>query len=316
MRVALTFSGLIGLMLGIHSAGGAMRTVPSSADTTIYEVAGSNAASGGGSSMYVGRNSSAPNVRTRALIRYNLQGYVPPGSIIQSAELGLRVTSSRAVFVTVHKVLSSWGEGTSLGNSGLGSAADIGEATWVHQNYATNPWDTPGGDHDPAFDLITAVGTQGLNTPGPTDMLNAHVQSWVDAPASNFGWLLRLLDEGVLNSQVSIAARENVNESFRPVLIVAFRVGGDANSDDRVDVDDFGVLAANFNRALSGPDAGDFNRNGVVNIDDFGILAGNFNLVFAPAAGVNPRGGVAVPEPVGVAGFVAGFLAAFGRRRA
>lgn len=54
---------------------------------------------------------------------------------------------------------------------------------------------------------------------------------------------------------------------------------GDVNRDGRVDLEDFGVLKANF--GLPGDAAsGDVNRDGQVALDDFALLKANFNLAY------------------------------------
>lgn len=104
---------------------------------------------------------------------------------------------------------------------------------------------------------------------------------------------------------------------------VAYTLYGDADLNGIVNGIDFGILAANFNRGVTGWDKGDFTYSGVVNGIDFGYLAENFNKGAAGAAAYQSLVAFAVqnglmadvPEPVGfgVLGVgVAGFLA---RRR-
>lgn len=83
-------------------------------------------------------------------------------------------------------------------------------------------------------------------------------------------------------------------------------IGGDADGDDDVDIDDFGVLAARFNQPADFFAEGDFNKSGVVDIDDFAILAGNFNV----GQGQTLARGT-VPEPESLAAL----LVAAGHRR-
>jgi MYXO-CTERM domain-containing protein len=106
---------------------------------------------------------------------------------------------------------------------------------------------------------------------------------------------------------------------------VEYTLLGDANLDGVVNAIDFGILAANFNKGVTGWDQGDFNYDNVVNAIDFGDLAANFNR---GAVGVNESGDWAaldafaaanglladVPEP---AGFVLAGVGAAGllRRR-
>lgn len=99
--------------------------------------------------------------------------------------------------------------------------------------------------------------------------------------------------------------------SFRGVavdsttVLVGYSLLGDSNLDLRVDIDDFGNLAAGFNQPGRWFQ-GDFNYSGTTDIDDFGLLAANFNKVL-PADGLLSRSS-AVPEP-GLMGLVAVLLA-------
>jgi hypothetical protein len=56
-----------------------------------------------------------------------------------------------------------------------------------------------------------------------------------------------------------------------------YTLNGDANLDGMVNGADFNILAANFNRSVTGWDQGDFNYDGLVNGADFLDLAANFN---------------------------------------
>ena len=72
-----------------------------------------------------------------------------------------------------------------------------------------------------------------------------------------------------------------------------FFLNGDANRDRAVDIGDFAILAANFNRPGTFS-MGDFNYSGVVEIGDFAILAARFNqsLPAAAAFGRRPQSAV------------------------
>ena len=58
---------------------------------------------------------------------------------------------------------------------------------------------------------------------------------------------------------------------------VKYTLLGDTNLNGVVDGVDFGILAANFNKGVSGWDQGDFRYTGVVDGTDFADLAANFN---------------------------------------
>jgi autotransporter-associated beta strand protein len=68
-------------------------------------------------------------------------------------------------------------------------------------------------------------------------------------------------------------------------LEIAFTLLGDANLDHAVNGVDFGILAANFNKGVTGWDKGDFNYDNAVNGVDFGLLAANFNKGASAASG-------------------------------
>lgn len=79
-------------------------------------------------------------------------------------------------------------------------------------------------------------------------------------------------------------------------VLVRYTLQGDANLDRAVNINDFSLLAANFNTPGAW-NKGDFNYDGTVNISDFALLAGNFNLGITSDL---PRGS-AVPEPAAMA---------------
>lgn len=54
---------------------------------------------------------------------------------------------------------------------------------------------------------------------------------------------------------------------------------GDATLDEKTDISDFAIVAANFNVADTGWRRGDFDDSGATNIGDFSILAANFNTM-------------------------------------
>jgi hypothetical protein len=65
---------------------------------------------------------------------------------------------------------------------------------------------------------------------------------------------------------------------------IKYTLLGDANLDGVVNGVDFGILAANFNKGITGWDQGDFNYDNAVNGVDFGFLAANFNKGASGAA--------------------------------
>jgi hypothetical protein len=110
---------------------------------------------------------------------------------------------------------------------------------------------------------------------------------------------------------------------------IAYALLGDANLDGVVNAVDFGILAANFNKGVTGWDQGDFNYDNVVSAIDFGELAANFNkgasgASFGPSALSDPalvafaqaNGLMAdVPEPATTSLLLLGGASILARRR-
>ena len=113
---------------------------------------------------------------------------------------------------------------------------------------------------------------------------------------------------------------------------IKYTLLGDANLDGVVDGTDFGILAANFNKGVTGWDQGDFDYDNVVDGSDFGFMAANFNKgdsgasVGAPAiddpaivAFAEANGLMAdltsVPEPASLGLVVLGTAGILARRR-
>ena len=118
------------------------------ADNSIFSES-STESNGVGTNLFAGRikNSQGGHLR-RALIRFDIST-LPADAIIDSVKLELAVFRS-AQFTTqahrfyLHRLLESWGEGTSSGN-GSGAVAQINDATWLYRFYPNAMWSTLGG---------------------------------------------------------------------------------------------------------------------------------------------------------------------------
>jgi hypothetical protein len=162
----------------------------------------------------------------RGVLAFDIVGNVPAGSTILGVTLSLnmsRTASNTARTVELHKLLADWGEGTSLasGDEGQGAPATPNDATWRHRFFDTIFWTTEGGDFSAAVSASQSVGPLGVYTWSSSQM-RADVQSWLDDPPSNFGWLV-LGDE----SEIATAKRFDTRESASPpVLTIQFRPPG------------------------------------------------------------------------------------------
>lgn len=202
-------------------------------DNTLYEDLTGSLSNGIGTSIFVGQTASA-DIR-RALVRFNVAAVVPAGAAIVSASLRFNVAQSTAAVpldVDIHACTRSWGEGTSaaLGGGGSGALATAGDATWLHRFWNTTPWSTPGGDFNPTPSATFSMPTFGLATVDATPGLVADVQSWLNTPANNLGWLLKAQTESPLIT--STARRLNSRESAtnKPTLTVSYLMPGQTGS--------------------------------------------------------------------------------------
>lgn len=179
--------GLSGQLFKIVS-GSAAITLTADRDNSILSDLTGN--SNGAGEIFAGVTASA-GIR-RGLVGFDLSS-VPAGSIVTSASVTLQVTrtggSSGDFNFSLHRLSRNWGEGNSSG-SGQGAAAQPGEATWIEAKAGSEAWTTAGGDFIgtvSASRLVGGVGSYAWSSPD----LVADVQSWLNQPATRFGWILR-----------------------------------------------------------------------------------------------------------------------------
>ncbi len=140
--------------------------------------------------------------------------------------------------VTAHdlfRVQLDWNEGRGTGNQG--EAAEAGEVTWDAAGHGQVQWTVPGGsagtDHAAAASATAPLGRAGEQVFGSTAGLVSDVQGWLDAPASNFGWVLIAQDEGTASSTRRIASREDAASAplleieFTPLRVASVAIDGD-----------------------------------------------------------------------------------------
>ena len=207
-------------------------TINPSQDNTLYEAA-TEKSNGAGDFFFSGHTAEAnTNVNRRGLIEFDVASAVPAGSRIDSVTLTLYM--SRAVNAigakpfTLYDVTDSWGEGTANapGNEGGGTAAAGNDATWHFRFFSTTPWTTIGGDFNNTPLAETDVFSINFYTWGSTDGMVASVQSWLDNPTANFGWIL-IGDEFTQESAARFNTRQNVDSSTWPVLDIQYTLAED-----------------------------------------------------------------------------------------
>jgi spore coat protein A len=192
-------------------------------DTTIYSEDGA-LANGSGQYLFAGLTSNQGKQR-RALVQFGVTGAIPAGSTITSVTLTLHLerTQANTVDVSIYKVTSAWGEGASAasGEEGGGGPAVAGDATWTMRMYPSTAWTSPGGDAAATASATASIGQSLVDYTWSGAAMTADVQSWLDTPASNHGWLVRA-PTATAGQSKRFASRNNGNSTIRPRLSVTF----------------------------------------------------------------------------------------------
>lgn len=196
-------------------------------DATLYESLAGNLANGAGTGVFIGVTGQ-PAAR-RALLRFDVAGSIPAGSKILG--VGLRAVSTQSsspspLATTLHRVLADWSEGSSVapGNGGAGVPPQVGDATWLHRSYPSALWSTAGGDFDLTPSGALTLSPSGLSqNNGFNPGLIADVQSWLDNPTTNFGWLVKS-DELATSTSTRLESRESPGGGVE--LLVTFLTPG------------------------------------------------------------------------------------------
>ena len=210
---------------------------PSSADTVTLDATKDNSIysennnSNGDGDLFSGRTQGRQGAGTRrALMQFDLTGSIPSGTSIENVSITLNVSRrgpasvGSSVDVFLHRLIQDWGEGTSLG-TGLGGSPSTGDATWNSSFFNTENWQIEGGNF-----VNTPSATQAMSSLGPitwnSPNLIEDVQSWVDNPEQNFGWII-LVDESAFGAATIFGSRENNSTGSRPKLTIDFSAGAE-----------------------------------------------------------------------------------------
>ena len=220
--LAISLMTALGFAAAMPATANIINTTPSK-DNTLYEYdpAEGDHSNGAGFHFFAGEN--AMGELRRGVLAFDVAGIIPAGSTITAISLTLNMSMTPAGPETVelHKLLADWGEGTSHAPMGEGDGAPAtpGDATWRHRFFDTIFWTTEGGDFSAAVSASQSVGGTGQYTWSSTQMI-ADVQSWLDDPSSNFGWLV-LGDETTIATAKRFDTRESASP---PVLTIQYRV--------------------------------------------------------------------------------------------
>ena len=192
-----------------------------SKDNTLYEYDPTEGdhSNGAGFHFFAGENGMGE--LRRGVLAFDIAESIPPGSTITAVSLSmnLSMTPAGAVTVELYKLLADWGEGTSHAPMGEGDGAPAtpNDATWRHRFFDSVFWTTQGGDFSATVSASQSVGGIGQYTWNSAHMV-ADVQSWLDNPESNFGWLV-LGDETAIATVKRFDTRESASP---PVLTIQY----------------------------------------------------------------------------------------------
>jgi hypothetical protein len=193
-------------------------SITPSKDNTLYEYDPADGDTSNALGFHLFAGKTAMGELRRGVVAFDIAGSIPAGSTITGVTLSMnmsRTPISIAYPVELHKVLADWGEGTSQasGEEGDGAPATPNDATWRHRFFDTIFWAMQGGDFSGTVSASQSVGPIGQYIWNSAQMI-ADVQSWLDNPASNFGWLV-LGDE----KPTLTAKRFDTRESASPPML-------------------------------------------------------------------------------------------------
>lgn len=229
---------LAAFALTASAAAGTVSLAPAQ-DGTLFEDSLGSIANGAGEWLFAG--TTAMESRRRTLLRFDLAAAgIPADAVITDVRLTLTMDrgATSALFMSLHRVTSDWGEGASIGfgQQGAGGPAAPGDATWIHRRFPESDsgppaplWTTPGGDFaDTPSALLAAAGPGPLTWSGPG--LITDVQAMLDSPAANFGWLLLGDESSTPPTAKRFFSREVSDPALRPALAITYVPGPSAGA--------------------------------------------------------------------------------------
>jgi hypothetical protein len=197
-------------------------TLTPSKDNTLYESVDGSISNGIGVHLFSGTTGSFS--RRRAVLAFDLASQIPAGSTVTSVSLKVQVTKTIAgdEKVDLHALTQDWGEGASnagAGRDGGGAAAKTNDATWLHTFFPDKRWTNQGGDFAAAADASVNISGAGSSaTWSSSAPFVARVQSWVNQPSTNFGWIII----GNETTSVTTKAIDSREGAVKPALTIEY----------------------------------------------------------------------------------------------
>ena len=107
-------------------------------------------------------------------------------------------------------------------SGGPGAAATTNDATWNHRFYNIALWTTAGGVFNASASATQNIDQQGSYSWSSAGMIT-DVQSWLNSPGLNFGWLIKT-DENNSFEAKEFGSRNNLNSLIRPTLQINYTI--------------------------------------------------------------------------------------------
>lgn len=269
-----------------EAAAADVATIGASKDNTLYEAVDGAYSNGAGDGFFVGRTNAG--LLRRGVITFDIAAAVPAGSTITAVTLKLHMSrsSTGSQTINLYRMTSSWGEGISVspGTGGAGASSEANDATWIHRFYPTTLWTNVGGDRvgtSSGSKSIAGVAFYTWGSPTQIPQMIADVQSWLNTPAQNFGWML-IGNEGTNHTSKKFDSRENPTVANRPVLTITYTppppvCAADWNHDGSLTPVDVALYINDWYLSLSqGTLVADYDHNGVVNAVDVALLVNDW----------------------------------------
>ena len=173
------------------------------ADAEIHQINSPDANYAFGSSIATGKlGANSGNEIRRAMLRFDPSGQLPPGAVVTAVSVTVNVVRVPGIAPAnstfdLRLILQSWTETN---------------VTW-NSRIQGSPWNSPGaeGAGDSLASPSSSVFVTGLGpyTFPSTPALLSDVQSWLNNPGTNFGWLLVSEDEVTSETARRFGARED-----------------------------------------------------------------------------------------------------------
>jgi FtsP/CotA-like multicopper oxidase with cupredoxin domain len=228
MRPIVLLAIVLASALGASTPNSASATtvnITPSKDNTLYEYVAADGDRSNGAGLHLFAGKTGQGYIRRGVLAFNIAGSIPPGSTITSVSLSMHLSrggGNGTRTLELHKLIADWGEGKSVafGQEGQGWLADTNDATWRHRFYDTIFWTTEGGEFSAIISASQSISGIGTYTWSSAQMLS-DVQSWLNDPSTNFGWLLRG-DESTSSTAKRFDTRESASP---PVLTIEYTAG-------------------------------------------------------------------------------------------